>query len=410
MKLKISLGITVLFIAAILIIVVAPNYYYFKVLKTGSDGKFFKLKNYKPRLAKPGRLIGEEPGRVDNPELWKQFHVRDVIIPLPVRHPLYFVSPIIKHNKSNPDLGVRILKPDGRELAQIVFLPTDYLSPKLDGQKLFEIPIFRSKLEGLNQNRLWTDLFNKDLSKFQFSVQELIYNLFLLDLRHKFFPQEIQNFHLSKDKKFALIEVASKNRDYRTELVLNYQDGVILSYIIITDRQTEGALSLRNYFLNNIRLEPGSISLSKIIYREYQTLTYPRRIDLEGMTYLFSAWSHETQNREFIRTMIEGLERGAKKGDHTEQLKELYIYAYEKYNTTFSELFVEIKDLPEDVKLLRNLELEKKQDLVNEKLRVIPSYEKKASKKDVFFQRLKKGKLKLQKKLESKKIKKIKVD
>lgn len=396
LKLKLLLILLAVLIAGFGIGLVMPNYYYHQIVTKGKSYELFKLNHFKAKLAKPGELIEEEESRVENPELWRKFQIKDVLIPLPVHHPLYLTSPILNYNDQGraPEIGIRILKPDGRELAKILFLNSSFLNPKLDTQELFKIPIFKTRLAKINRFKLWQDLFTKDLTNPEISYKEIAYNLFLLDLRHRFLPAKTLNFHLAKNKKFALVELKSDNLDYRTELILSYTGGQLLSYLIVTDKQTEGALELRNYFLHNISMQPGSSHLSEIIFKEYSALDFKERVDLEGLTYLFSAWSHDTGNKDYIRSMIENLERGSKFSNFDEQLKELYIYAAKAYKTTFSEIKVDVKGLPDEVMLLRNLELEKKEDYRKERVRVVPPIKKKkkAPSKSSFLNKLDRAK------------------
>lgn len=99
------------------------------------------------------------------------------------------------------------------------------------------------------------------------------------------------------------------------------------------------------------------------VYSEYRELSYNRRVDQEGMLYLFAAWSHEFKKREFLKEMIQFLERGEEK---TMQLAPLYKFAYKKFGSTFS-----LKDkLKEDAKsrLERKIKEELEEELRREKL------------------------------------------
>ena len=51
------------------------------------------------------------------------------------------------------------------------------------------------------------------------------------------------------------------------------------------------------------------------------------------MLYLFAAWTHQMDDKKFLKEMIQFLERGR---EHKNQLKPLYKYSFERYGTSFS--------------------------------------------------------------------------
>ena len=69
------------------------------------------------------------------------------------------------------------------------------------------------------------------------------------------------------------------------------------------------------------------------IYAQYKNISYNRRIDQQGMTYLYAAWSHDLNNREYVRVIIMFLERGK---SNLKFLKPFYEYAYKRFGSNLS--------------------------------------------------------------------------
>lgn len=51
------------------------------------------------------------------------------------------------------------------------------------------------------------------------------------------------------------------------------------------------------------------------------------------MTYLYTAWSHDISNRDYVRVIIYFLERGS---SNLKYLKPFYEYSYKKFGSNFS--------------------------------------------------------------------------
>ena len=78
---------------------------------------------------------------------------------------------------------------------------------------------------------------------------------------------------------------------------------------------------------------PTNIDLAQTLYGEYRHLPFEKRKSQAGMLYLFTAWTHQLDNKKYLREMIQFLERGK---EHEQQLKPLYKYGFDRYGTSFS--------------------------------------------------------------------------
>ena len=179
-----------------------------------------------------------------------------------------------------------------------------------------------------------------------------------------------------------------------SELILTKQRGLIYSYLIVTDLQNNESQILRYKFLKEISFRPSTASLARILYKEFKALDYKDQVSQIGMMYLISAYSH-ANDKLYLQEMIRFLERGER---NQTQLKRLYEYANIKYGETFTQKIIEGIELEDELRLKRNIELEKKREL-----------ERLAKEKDKSVEVIKTQEEKLQERIErAKKSKKIK--
>jgi hypothetical protein len=174
------------------------------------------------------------------------------------------------------------------------------------------------------------------------------------------FPEKFINYALVDGTNTAIIELYSKNKDYVSELILTNNRGIIYSFILLTERNNNESKLVRYKLLNEVQFGGGSRRLSDILYREFKGLEYTEQVDQQGMLYLLSAWTHNTERSEYIKEMIVSLEKGTR---NQRQLEVLYSFAMKKYGTTFTEKNIDDLNLEDNVLLQRNVELERKKEL-----------------------------------------------
>jgi hypothetical protein len=92
-------------------------------------------------------------------------------------------------------------------------------------------------------------------------------------------------------------------------------------------------MSFRDKTFKELQLKLSSQDSAVSIYAQYKNLSYKERIEQKGMTYLYSAWSHDLDNRDFVRVIILFLERGE---ENLKFLQPFYEYAYKKFGTNLS--------------------------------------------------------------------------
>jgi hypothetical protein len=297
----------------------------------------------------------------DYGELWKEFHLQDMLVPLPKRHPLFNVVPDLKLSKDKKQvfIGLKFLSPSKRIASQLYFLENRIFSTYEKDQKIFTIPICKSVIESYSDEDIWRDVFGKNISLDERDFKKMIYNLFLVNLRMKFLPAQLISYQYIPSLDIAVLEIPSKNKDYKSEIILKKMQNFIFSYLVITEKSNQDSVRLRAKFIESIKFQQSDESISHLIYQEFKQLSFARQVDQEGMLYLLSAWSHNVHSADILKEMIYFLERGQSNSD---QLKLLYKFSYFKFGQTFANNDdVEIDD-PE-INLHKKMELEEKRNI-----------------------------------------------
>jgi hypothetical protein len=340
---------------------VSPYYFYSKILKNDYYGRWYSLTNYSHSILTPSESMIVNYEKLGNVDLWKQFHFMDVLVPLPVRNPFYYVSPVLKYieETKKTEIGLKIYDAKEREISKIYFTSNRLFPNELNSQKFFQLPLVKKHLKMINQEQIWKDLFSKQLKDWNVPFAEMAYNLYLLHLRSKLLPEKYLQYALVANTLTGVIELESLNKDYITEFILTKNQGIIYSFVLITEKGNEESQLIRSKLLNETQFQGGSEHLTNILYREFKGLSYDAQIDHEGMLYLLSAWTHSPDNQDFLKEMIFNLERGER---NQRQLEPIYKYAYERYGKTFSTKDIAGIKLDDNIILQRNVELEKQRD------------------------------------------------
>lgn len=311
-----------------------PYRLYSHWMKGEGWNKYYSLEHYKSAYLRPIAIDEVPPYNEDYSQLWRDFPIGNTKIPMPVRHPLFQTVPLIESfgKKNPPQVGMIIYSPNDREISRVYALPTSLIKDYTQGQELFKLPYVRNRLLKIDQTKLWQDVFSYSIEVKSKSLDDMIYDLYVLYLRSKMLPNDMRKYGLLKDTQ-ALVELDSNDKDYIIELVMNYDSGRVDSYILKTEKNNEESRKLRAKFLDNISFVPADKAMGKILYTEFKQLNFARQVDQEGMLYLFSAWTQETESVELLKEMIFYLERGRNRGL---QLRPLYTFAMKHYGKTFT--------------------------------------------------------------------------
>ncbi len=327
-----------IFIASFVLILASaaaayPFYIYSRMLKADYDSDWFRVRNYRESLLVPAKSISLVEPEASNEDLWSQFHFMDVVVPLPVKNPFYNVTVDIRYNKKAKinNLGLVVYGTSGKELLKIYFNKNSSMPSVINNQKIFKLPLAKEVLNQKKDSELWKDLFSKNISAWNIPFDEMLYNLYLLELRSRVVPKNIKSYSLIKGSNSAVIELISKNKDYKSELVLTKSRGFIYSYLLVSKIKDDESQKLRSRLLHGVKFRGGSEYLSRIIYQEFKNLSYQEKTDHLGMLYLISSWSHDQGNESLMKELISYLERGT---SNQKQLQPLVEYSFSRYGKT----------------------------------------------------------------------------
>lgn len=338
-------------------IIVAPDYAYKYLLEGKYETHWYKMPKHKNNLMKPSRYPYSLQENLSAENLWKEFHIKDVIIPMPFRHPLYRIIPILKSGpKKDFEMGFTFLNSRGDKIAEIHFLPNSLFNYSTRGQEIFELPISKAIIRNKSSQIIWSDLFSREIKDWGIDYNEMIYNLFIINLRSDVIPPNALSYGNVGQQDVGIVKLSPKDKDFNAELVMTMKQNVIYSYFLMTKLDDPEAVELRDRFLHKIKFERGNSSIAAISYQEFKALPITRQTDTEGMIYLLSAWSNWDKKAQLLKELIYFMEKGEMK----KQLKPIYEYAYKVYGNTFSTR----EDLLSDNPMLR---LQKKIELEDER-------------------------------------------
>ncbi|MBL7665720.1 MAG: hypothetical protein JNM93_11355 [Bacteriovoracaceae bacterium] len=373
---------------------ISPFFLYYTILRSGVNYDSYTLPYYSSKYFLPSAdLIPQSSGQLDE-QSWTVFHIKDLVVPLPTKDPLLQVVLMLEQNqdpKSRDTIGLSFINDEGREFSKVYFLENALFESKFDSQKLFQIPVVVRILQSIKPHQIWHDLFTKNLNSFPTSYGEIVYNLYLLQLRQTLFPKEMESFVLNRNGKIGIVKLNSPDKDFHLELIMTFENGLVYSYLFYTNKSEPEAQKVRDMFLVNINYKSSHKDAADFIYQEFKNLSFEKQTSQVGMLYLFSAWSHWPENQNFVRQMVEYLERGHKTD---RQLRTLYEYALKKYGMTFSQKAYFNKATSPEVELQRQVELEKQAELkeVQMKLKNEQMMEPTLTEEEEIMHRLKKSK------------------
>lgn len=345
------LGITSILLAFM------PYHFYYVALDSGIDSRFLST-NQVADVYLSGKLMQVDkdiPTTFNGQDRWLDFHVGDYIVPLPVRHPYFLLVPEIGVDEQlKPKIAWSLKNQSFKTEVRVHYLPSLSYEYPIEQNLLFSLPIFRNHLLKISSDKIWQDLFMLDLrlpsseilgftkwvsTLWQIEYKELAYRLFILKTRQAIFPKGVTSLSFDIDKQMGILEmVPEKTQDLvddnlRFEQVLLLREGRIQRVELVTRRFNNVAKAYRAQFMNSFSWRLSNPDQTVTLYNEFNQLSLKRKTDQEGMTYLFAGWSHVPKQEEFLRTMIQYLERGPKNMAH---LPALYQYAYDVFGTTFS--------------------------------------------------------------------------
>lgn len=341
--------------ATFTVVITAPYYLYHQAINNQYHGTWYTLDFFNGKMLYPDGKIEIKKYEQSLDNRWKVLQFGNAIFPVPVSNPQYTFRPIMKYDKGKhiTHKGLEIITPKGLVLGRILFLPNGLLAKDHRKQKLFKLPIVQKILAEYDPDKVWQDIFQFQIKGWNIPYEDMIYNLYLLYKRSITLPERFLRFgNIERNK--MLIETQSPDKDFKVEIVQLCRNRTIYSLLTQWRLDSEEAAVIRSRVIDEVNFEPSSPNLTSFIYKEFQSLPHQSKIDHEGLAYLFSAWTHSTENPNLIRAMVGYLERG---DGNERQLEPIYEYASTRFGTTYSTKKIEV-ELTSEAMLRRNMELE----------------------------------------------------
>ena len=362
---------------AVILVIIAPYHIYTLALTEGVNTRFLVMKPINKILYDGNEFpkYSNKNSYFNDSYIYKTFHFSNFEIPFPVNNPAIVMIPTIKVESSVPYLGINILNTKNTELFSFSIEKNSKFEMSSGEQRIFSLPLFRNYIKKKNDKELWKDLFSKKLSLPSnegrsfldsllnlrtVSYNDLVYNMYIYYNRSLFFTDNIKNIFFDMNSELGLVDFVSPNEKYRIEKLYLISEGIIYSINIKTKINDILGEFYRLKFINEVKYKNSTPDSAIPIYAEYKNLPYLKRIDQQGMISLFSAWSHDLDNREFVRVIILFLERGH---SNLKYLKPFYEYAYKQFGSNLSgstEVLLETADEKLKRKVKEDLETEVK--------------------------------------------------
>ncbi|MGZ3787237.1 MAG: hypothetical protein ACXVLQ_01870 [Bacteriovorax sp.] len=376
-----------LIVGAGALVSVAPYHIYTLTLTEGVNTRFLVMKPTKAVLYDGQEFIQQNIQKVgDDSSLYAQFHFSNFQIPMPFNHPVFSMIPTIKMKSTGPELGASFLDGRNAELFSFMVEKTYKLETISGDQKLFLLPVFKNHIARKSEEELWRDLFFKKLSlpsnlgeSFFHSLlalrevtySDLVYNLYVLYNRTHFFPAETLRISFDPLTNHGIIELPSEDPKFKVERLFIIEKGFIYSMTLKTRIDNLAAENFRQKILKEAIYKNSTVDSAIPIYAQYKNISYSKRIDQQGMTYLYAAWSHDLANREYIRVIILFLERGK---SNLKFLRPFYEYAFKRFGSNLSSAD-EFRLETADEKLKRRMKEELEGEIKKEETENRPKFE-----------------------------------
>jgi len=382
-----------------------PKNTYYEVVSKAKYTEYYSLPVSPKMFLVPGRSAGsssmkkikdfEGPKDWNHSNFWKNFIIQNYIIPIPIRHAEFYFVPVANavDEISRPQLGFAIYTQNDQKILEILFHRPIEFKRNFKSQKLYQIPLFFEYLKEKRPIEIWEDMFSFDLTQPSEDIQKMAYQLYLLEQRVRYFPKNMKKFSFINDIGRGLVELENPEMNTEKHNVYHYFQGMMYHFSIEVFDVDPEFVEIRNRLVREIRYQEFTDEVSRVIYNEFKSLPYRRQISQEGMIYLFSAWSLNIDNRNFLREMIRYLERGK---DNLPQLGPLYDYALTRYHSSFSKRDEKLREDAEE-KLKRKEEEERQAQRLKEATRPVDlndqNFNSDEEKIDFFLQKAKNAEL-----------------
>ena len=296
----------------------------------------------------------------DDSPFWRPFHIGTFLLRLSYRHPALIPMPQIELSEyKRPIVGLSVNDATGKKLFTFRPLRIEVFNYGLSDVPLLSLPLSRKILKQRELEKVWEDLFAKNLKEYKVSYKQLLTNLHTLFLRWKYFPPNSKYFFYLKQSSSGLIELPTEDRDFQKFYVMKLVQGKLVSFEIEIRRDHSLAQQFMEKFLREMQYMNSTPELSDQIYLEFKDLSFQAKLSDFGFLLLYSAYSHKPMSAPFFKEMVRYLERQEKRPP---QLPPLYDFGFNYFGSNFSTLDEERRETQE-MALKRKMEQELEKEL-----------------------------------------------
>ena len=361
-----------------------PYLVYSRIILNGIDSEYIKLDKATYEQVTPSYVLDVDDVKSKPSSFFKNFAFGGYEVVVPIQHPVIKLLPLINKELDENNLsllGYKLITPQysyhniSFEIQKISRVSLNFYT-----EKLFTLSTFKKNILKRSSFEIWRDvyrrdlLYNRDLRLFKNSyhlardlskiskenmLEELVYNLYILFLRQKIFNNNKPLYQWYARGGFGVMNLSLNNDIFKVEKLMFKKGDNVFSVILKTKKNDHFAQEYRSMLFNMINLVGTSKQLSQNIYEDYKMLPFEQKIDPKGMVYLYMAFSHVRENKNFLREMIQFLEKGK---NNLIYLIPLYEYAFSKYGTNFSKVEKFRKETSEEL-LKRKIEEEQQKEI-----------------------------------------------
>ena len=359
------------------LLVQAPYHAYHSFVKEGFNGDLLKVEAPNKRLLTGNLVVKEKTPVLDTDSLWQELEFGDYLLPFPISHPSVKIVPTPRIQGKEVFAEFKYVDNNNEDLISFKSVDVKKSDFTFPTDKLFKLPLVRKYIQRKGRVRVWADMFNRNLnvkyvSIFDFSnfknmlkyvtPLDLAYNVYIYKMRRRFFPKGVIKTHFINASHIVfIIDSKDSNEEIEGKLGIGryLKNGKVYTYHLNISRSNTFSDLIQQRIFKSLRVEDSRAEFSsQKIYSQFKSLPYSQRISVDGLVYLYSAWSHELENKAFMRELIQFMERG--KG-HESFLFPLYDFSMKKWGSSFS---TRDRYLKEDAKnkLARGIKGEKKKE------------------------------------------------
>ena len=334
-----------LFVALFFVIVFSPYFIYFQAISKGFSSGLLSITPINQAFILKGDFSNKKFREFlpENEKNWKVFHFSNFEIPLPVENPVIQLYPRMENLGKIESFGGFLNNYKGVNYFSFITGRNFSFDYPIDGQKVFTLPIFKNFLEAIPKEKMFELVFNKDLDiknldvtkkikllrkLWDISYQELVINLFILQIRNDIFPKNTKSFSWYSDKGYGVIELLGDNPGQYKEIIFMLVKGKIYSFQWQLSREELLSDNIRFRFLNTLKYKKSFPEAFIDAFNNYRELPLAKKISSTGFTILYSGLTHDSNNQNYLMAMV----RDLKKGQGNEKyLQWLYDFGLRKF-------------------------------------------------------------------------------